>query len=246
MESHVPSKLDTQMPKAANALHGNQISTTQAGVAKSVVGGDTRAEERGGFRGTELVRNRSDAAGFSDHHFGISSIHGHPKYHGILTIHNVSTSARFADAVFAGDQADTDALADFPPRHTCPQRFNAANDFMAGNARQSQTWVGAHDYGRIGVTDSACFHTNPNLTWSGLRDWPFDKSEYAGRGDFHCFVCTFHPYVLSVAQLSSISYHYQRQDRFISHPIGETALPDRDRFRLAGARRTAFRSIRHD
>jgi hypothetical protein len=34
------------MPKATNALHGDQISTAQAGVAKSVIGGDTRAEER--------------------------------------------------------------------------------------------------------------------------------------------------------------------------------------------------------
>jgi hypothetical protein len=44
MESQLPRKLDTQMPEAANALHGDQISTAQAGVAKSVVGRDTRAE----------------------------------------------------------------------------------------------------------------------------------------------------------------------------------------------------------
>jgi hypothetical protein len=156
------------MPKATNALHGDQISTAQAGVAKSVVGGDTRAEERGGIYGTELVRNGSDAACFSDHHFRISSIHGHSQYHGILTIHNVSASARFAHPVFAGDQADTDPLTDFPPGHACTQRFNAANNFVPRNARQSQTRVNARDRGRIRVTDSTCFHPNPNLTCSRL------------------------------------------------------------------------------
>src|SRR5207247_589353 len=84
MESHVPRKLDTKMPKATNALHGYQISAAQAGVAESVVGRDTCAEERGGFYGSELVRHGSDAARFSDHHFRISSIHGYSRYHGVL------------------------------------------------------------------------------------------------------------------------------------------------------------------
>jgi hypothetical protein len=44
MESHVPRKLDTKMTKATNALHGDQISAAQAGVPKSVVGSDARAE----------------------------------------------------------------------------------------------------------------------------------------------------------------------------------------------------------
>jgi hypothetical protein len=43
----MPCELDPKMPKATNALHGDQISAAQAGVAKSVVGRDTRAEERG-------------------------------------------------------------------------------------------------------------------------------------------------------------------------------------------------------
>src|SRR4029077_336616 len=104
--SHVPRELNTKVPKATNALYSNQISTTQAGVAKSVVGRDTSAQERGGFCGTELVRNGSDAARLSDHHFRISSIHGYSQCHGVLTIHNVSASARFAHSVLAADQPD--------------------------------------------------------------------------------------------------------------------------------------------
>ncbi len=49
------------MPKAANALHGNQISTAQAGVAKWVVGREIRAEERSRLRGTTVI-NLDDRA----------------------------------------------------------------------------------------------------------------------------------------------------------------------------------------
>jgi hypothetical protein len=156
------------MPKTTNALHGDQISAAQAGVAKSVVGRDTRAEERGSLHGSELVRNGSDAACFSDHHFRVSSIDVYSRYHRVLAIHDVSASARFAHSVFSGNQANTNPLTDFPPGHTCTQRFNATHHFMPRNARQSQTRVGARDRGGIGVTDSACFHPNPNLTSAGL------------------------------------------------------------------------------
>ena len=191
-EPQVPRKLDAKMPKATNALHGDQISTAQAGVAKSVVGGDTRAEERSGFYGRELIRNGGDAACFSDHHFRISSVRGYSGYHGVLTIHNISTSARFAHSVFAAEEADTDTLTDFPFGHSAAQGFNSADDFMARNAWENETRIYARDRGRIGVTDSTCFHPNPNLTRSGLGDLPFHYSKHAGCGNFHCFVCVFH------------------------------------------------------
>ena|GEM_PF-4914657 len=102
------------MPKATNALHSDQISAAQAGVAKSVVGRDIRAEERSGFYGCELIRYGSDAARFSDHHFRISSVRGYSQYHRVLTIHDVSASARFAYPIFSGNEADTNPLTDFP------------------------------------------------------------------------------------------------------------------------------------
>jgi hypothetical protein len=40
-------------------------------------------------------------------------------------------------AVFSGNEADTDPLADFPFGYSAAQRFNAANYFVPGNARQS-------------------------------------------------------------------------------------------------------------
>src|SRR5580700_7227213 len=162
-ESQMPHKLDAKMPKSTNALHGDQISAAQAGVAKSVVSRDTRAEKRGGFGGLELIRNRTDAARLGDHHFRIPSIRGYSRYHRVLAIHDVSAAARFADAVFSGNQANTNPLTDFPFGHSAAQGFNAADDFMSRNARQSQAGISASDRGRIGVTDSTCFHPNPNL-----------------------------------------------------------------------------------
>ena len=93
-----------------------------------------------------------------------------PGDHRVLTIHNVSASARLAHSVFAAEEADTNPLTDFPSGHSAAQGFNAAHDFMPRNARQIQTRVDARDRGRIGVTDSACFHPNPNLSRSRLGD----------------------------------------------------------------------------
>jgi hypothetical protein len=180
------------MPKAANALHSDQISAAQTSVAKSVVSCNTSAQEWGGFYGSELIRNGSDAVRFSNHHFRVSAVHGYSWYDGVLTLHQVSASARFAHSVFTAEEPDTNPLADFPPRNACAQRFNAANDFMPRNARQFQTRVDAGDRGGIGVTDSASFHANPNLACSGFGDLPFHYSKRTGRGDFDCFVCACH------------------------------------------------------
>jgi hypothetical protein len=108
----VPGKLDAKMTKAANALNSEQVSGSQARVSKRVVGCNSRAEERRGFCGVEFVRNGSDAARFGEHHFGVPSIHGYSCEHGVLAIHRVSAPTRFANAIFAGDEADTDTLAD--------------------------------------------------------------------------------------------------------------------------------------
>src|SRR5215468_1007143 len=169
MESHMPRKLDTEMPKAADALHGDQVAAAQASIAQSVIGRHSRAEERGSVNGTEFVGNGSDRACLRDHHFRISSVLVYSQNHGVLAIHDVPAPARYAHAVFTGNESDTHALANFPPRHSAAQRVDAANNLMPGNARQSQTGVNSHDRGRVGVTDSACFHPDANLSGTCLH-----------------------------------------------------------------------------
>jgi hypothetical protein len=171
----------------------------QSGVAKSVIGRNASAEKRSGFRGCDLIRNRRDAARFGDHHLGVSSIHCDSRDHWVLAIHDVSTPAWFAHAVFSGDEADTDALAEFPSRHSATQGVNAANHFVSRNSRQNQARVASHYGGRIGVTDSTCFHTNANLTCSGLSDRPLHYSKFARLVDFHRLVRLIHLRALSSA-----------------------------------------------
>src|SRR4029077_6765439 len=97
---------------AANALRPTSFPAAQAGIAESVVSRNARAEERSGFCRRELIGNGGDGACFSDHHLRISSIPCYSRYHRVLTIHDVSASARFAPPVFAADQADTNPLTD--------------------------------------------------------------------------------------------------------------------------------------
>src|SRR5258708_8354118 len=171
-------------------------STARGGVAKSVVGGNTCAEQRGGIFGAELVRNGSNATSFSEHHLRVSSIDIHTQHHGVLTIHHVPASAWFACPVFAGNQADTDPLTDFPFGHSVAQRLNATNYFMSRNPWQVQTGVGAGYRGLIGMTDSTGFNADQNLSLAGLGNWPFNNPKVTGRRDFDCFVGFCH-FVLS-------------------------------------------------
>ena len=118
------------MPKTTNALHRDQITAAQTCVAKSVVGRDTRTEEWSSLHGSEFVGNRSDSPCFGDHHLGVSSVNGNSRDDWVLTIDDVSASARFAHAVLAAEEPDTDPLTDFPFGHSAAQGFNAANYFM--------------------------------------------------------------------------------------------------------------------
>src|SRR5262249_41425555 len=99
-------------------------------------GSNTCAEEWSGFSGIKLIRNGSDASGFRDHHLRISSIDGYSGHDRVLAINGVSASARFAHSVFARDEADTDALADFPSGYSGTQGVDPANYLVAGNAWQ--------------------------------------------------------------------------------------------------------------
>jgi hypothetical protein len=44
MESHLSRKLHSQVPKAANTLYSDQVSSAQPGIAKSVISGDSRTK----------------------------------------------------------------------------------------------------------------------------------------------------------------------------------------------------------
>jgi hypothetical protein len=110
----------------------------------------------------------------------VHTIDGHSRYHGVLTIHEVTASARFAHAVFATEEPDTNPLADSPLGHAGADGIYAANNFMSRHARQCQSSVGTGDRRGIGVTDSACVHPNPHLTGPRLDECPLNDLQGAG------------------------------------------------------------------
>jgi hypothetical protein len=188
----VARKLNAKMPKATNALHSHQISCAQACIAKSVVGRDTRAEERSGFRGPDFIRNGSQAARFSDHHFRISSIHSYSRYHGVLTVHNVSAPARFARPVFAAEETDTNALPDLPSRNVGTELLDTTYNLMSRHSRQFEPGEVSLNRCCIGMTDAASFNPDLSLSFAGLGCRSFNNPKATRRCDFDCFVCFCH------------------------------------------------------
>src|SRR5712672_354253 len=180
------------MSQATDALDGDEISATEAGVAQGVVGGDAGAEERGGFGGGEVVGDGGDAAGFGDHNFGIAAVDGDAGDYGVEAIDDVTAAAGLAGAVFAAEEADAYSLTNFPFRDAGAEGFDAADYFVAGNAREFETGIGAGYGGGVGVADAAGFYADANLAGAGLGDGALYHFEDIWRGDFYCFVGAFH------------------------------------------------------
>ena len=184
-------ELDAEMSEAADALDGDEIAAAEAGVAEGVVGGDAGAEERGGFGGAEVVGNGGDAASFGDHNFGVAAVDGDAGDYGIEAIDDVAATAGFAGTVFTAEEADAYALTHFPFRDAGAEGFDAADDFVARNARELQTRVGASYGGGVGVADAAGFDADANLAGAGFGDGALDYAKNVGCGDFYSFVGAF-------------------------------------------------------
>src|SRR5882762_90353 len=180
------------MSEATDALDGDEISASEAGVAQGVVGGDARAEKRGGFGGAEVVGDGGDAAGFGDHNFGVAAVDGDAGDYGVEAIDDVAAAAGLAGAVFTAEEADAYALTNFPLGDAGAEGFDAADYFVAGNARELQAGVSAGDRGGVGVADAAGFYADANLAGGGLGDGAFYYFEDIWRGDFYRFVGAFH------------------------------------------------------
>jgi hypothetical protein len=52
-----------------------------------------------------------------------------------MSLDEISSPTRSADAAMAAQEADADTLADFPTRDAFAERVDSPDDFMAGHAR---------------------------------------------------------------------------------------------------------------
>src|SRR5258707_10824656 len=77
-------------------------------------------------------------------------------------IHEIAAAARSADAAMAAEEADADALADFPTLDASAERVDFPNDFMAGHAWKADAGHEAIHGERVGMADAAGFDAKAN------------------------------------------------------------------------------------
>jgi len=77
---------------------------------------------------------------------------------------------------------DAYALTNFPFGDAGAEGFDAADYFVAGDAREFQAGIGAGDRGGVGVADAAGFYPDANLAGCGLGDGAFYYFEDIWRG----------------------------------------------------------------
>jgi len=124
------AKLDTEMPKSTNALHGDQISTGANRRSEGRVSRNTAQRKRGGLADVSSSGTDETARASAI----ITSAYLHPRLLPMSRgsdIHDVSSSTRFAYAVFSGMRPDatrwpifhldhTPARASMRPTTSCP------------------------------------------------------------------------------------------------------------------------------
>src|SRR3984957_15545122 len=69
-------ELDSEVPKAADAVNGDDIAGAGTGMAKRVEGGDAGAEQRRRFDHVEIVRHVRDRRDMGDHVGGVAAVAG--------------------------------------------------------------------------------------------------------------------------------------------------------------------------
>src|SRR5437773_1903212 len=180
-----------------------------------------------------------DAACFSDHHFRISSVAGYSGYHRILTIHDISTSAQFAHAVLAAEEADTDPLTDFPFGHSAAQGFNPANYFMPRNAWKNQTRVRAHNRWPHRCDRLRMLPPESEPDPLQAQEWvvPADEDGPASKLPSLCMCASSY-----VPQSFSLSIHSRIYGAQFSSVTPSASLRARNRTTSRSTRLTSFRS----
>ncbi len=112
---------------------------------------------------------------------------------GITALRQLTMSPRRqgSRAIFTAEEADAHALTNFPFGDAGAEGFDAADYFVAGDARKLQAGIGAGYRGGVGVADAAGFDSDANLAGGGLGDGALYYFEDIWRGNFYCFVGAF-------------------------------------------------------
>jgi hypothetical protein len=94
--------------------------------------------------------------------------------------------------IMATEEADSHSLSDAPSRDTGANRFDTPRRLVPRHSGKAETWKQRRDSVRVGMTDSARFNPDQNLSLARLGNWSFNNPKATGRRDFDCLVCFRH------------------------------------------------------
>jgi hypothetical protein len=119
----------------------------------------------------------------SDHDFGITAIIRQTGNALILAIHKIPTATRLAMSAMTTQEADADALTDFPIENAFTDFVDPAHDFMAGDAWKLETGRTAFDGKGISVTNATGLHADADLSFGrrgerAIHEFEFSRLAY--------------------------------------------------------------------
>ena len=181
-------ELHAEMAEAADSLNGDQVARERAAVAKSVEGGDARAEKRSGFGGIERIGHGGDGLRGDDGVLGIAAVEAEAGDFFVGAIDEVAAAALQAGSVMAAVPADAYALTFLPSRDAGTDFINDAGDFVAGRARIGYAGPEAVFDEMVAKANAAGLHADADVSRGRLGDFAFLQFEVgAGLGDYGDF-----------------------------------------------------------
>src|SRR5215213_9914055 len=130
LKTHLSRVLNTEMAESADAVNGDDVSSTRTRVAQRVVDRNARTHEWSCFFRRNLIRNRSQHGGWCNQVLGISTIEVDPGDFSIDTHREVASPALFTHEAVAAMPADTNALTSGPCCDVVAYGIDKSGDFM--------------------------------------------------------------------------------------------------------------------
>ena len=161
------------------SLHGDQIASARAGVAKGIEDSDAGAKQRRGLGGGKVVWDGGDRLGGRNHVFRVTAIMADAGNFFELAVNEIAAAAGIAGETMAAVPSDADALAGFPVGNFRADSVDAAGDFVSGNAWILEAGPMAFLNEDVAVADAAGFDFDPDLAAGGIGNVSFDEFEIA-------------------------------------------------------------------
>src|SRR5216684_219621 len=170
------------MAKASDAHHGDKVTGLRGRIAQGAEGGKSRAQQRCRADGRKIVRNGHQAARPGEQDFGVSTVAMDAGEFLIAAVYDVASTAIFAIAAEASEEADAHALPDDPALYMGAERVDPADGLMAGHPRPVDWKRTVHGTG-IGMAYAASLDAYPYLAQPRIANgFPHELKPSRGHG----------------------------------------------------------------